>query len=542
MSPAKYSCTPRLSRNWDFSALFLFGFFATICLVTMSDYGMSWDEWFRWRGGQEKLLYYKDLFGLNDLMASHRAKTDNYPGLFDLSVAMINEYLGISLFHAGHSLSLGFGFLTVLAVWLLTRSVAGSRAGFLAIFFLILMPRFYGHQFFNPKDIPFACTYVWAIFAITCFLFQAPRPGWKVTLFLGASIGLCLSTRIGAIILFLYLGAVCLWLICRETSESPSGLRIKTFVDSTIGLLARCSIVGVIAFSVLAIWWPYSHSNPIARTLEVFITISDYPWDGPVLFFGDFIRASELPRSYILVWIGITLPPIIIFSMIISLAFSLRSLGKVFIEWRNSVYGLIGLIVLAVLFPLTYVILKNSTLYDGMRHLLFILPMIAILSAIGINSILENFRRITLRVASWVSIIGLAGWSIIPMVNLHPYQYVYFNPLIGGLKGATGRFETEYWATANREAVKLLQSYLQSEYPSDFRPKVFSAIPALLSRYFFPDHWIPVDDPQDADFFISTTRLNLDRELIGEQIIAVERNASNFAVVKKLNSTPSSFE
>jgi hypothetical protein len=46
----------------------------------------------------------------------------------------------------------------------------------------------------------------------------------------------------------------------------------------------------------------------------------------------------------------------------------------------------------------------------------------------------------------------VAGWQ------LHPYEYIYYNNFIGGIKGAHGRFELDYWGTSYREAAEYVNS------------------------------------------------------------------------------------
>ena len=36
-------------------------------------------------------------------------------------------------------------------------------------------------------------------------------------------------------------------------------------------------------------------------------------------------------------------------------------------------------------------------------------------------------------------------------VSYHPYEYIYFNELVGGGKGATGNFEVDYWAAVTKK-------------------------------------------------------------------------------------------
>jgi hypothetical protein len=48
------------------------------------------------------------------------------------------------------------------------------------------------------------------------------------------------------------------------------------------------------------------------------------------------------------------------------------------------------------------------------------------------------------------------------MVRIHPYQYVAYNSLIGGLPGAAGRFELDYWDTSFAEATKALAVHVST--------------------------------------------------------------------------------
>ena len=63
-----------------------------VMAFTVSDYGVSWDETFRWSGGDAKLRYYEALFsGDFNQAAALRQKTDHYPGLFDLPLTLYRK-------------------------------------------------------------------------------------------------------------------------------------------------------------------------------------------------------------------------------------------------------------------------------------------------------------------------------------------------------------------------------------------------------------------------------------------------------------------
>ena len=56
-------------------------------------------------------------------------------------------------------------------------------------------------------------------------------------------------------------------------------------------------------------------------------------------------------------------------------------------------------------------------------------------------------------------IVALA-WDASTLVRLHPYQYLFYNPLVGGLEGASGRYVTDYWVNIMPEAVEDLEAYV----------------------------------------------------------------------------------
>jgi hypothetical protein len=69
--------------------------------------------------------------------------------------------------------------------------------------------------------------------------------------------------------------------------------------------------------------------------------------------------------------------------------------------------------------------------------------------------------------ASLIFAAGIAS-PVVEMVRLHPYQYTYFNHLIGGVAGARPYFMVDYWglsmAQASRDLSKLL--YDRGEKPA----------------------------------------------------------------------------
>ena len=96
-------------------------------------------------------------------------------------------------------------------------------------------------------------------------------------------------------------------------------------------------------------------------------------------------------------------------------------------------------------------------------------------------------------------------------VSLASYEYTFFNTLVGGLAGAHGRFETEYWATSYKEAVQRIEASLdrESENHPPYRIDVFKAYTSA-SVFVRQPNFIDAGSVAQgkADFYVVTTRTN----------------------------------
>ncbi len=107
----------------------------------------------------------------------------------------------------------------------------------------------------------------------------------------------------------------------------------------------------------------------------------------------------------------------------------------------------------AALLPIALIILRNSMVYDGIRHVLFAYMPMVVLAASGWAGLLAHGRR-------WLRVGGLAllvaGLANVLAFNVrsYPNQAVYVNELAGGPSGAFGRYELDYWGNCVLQAVK----------------------------------------------------------------------------------------
>jgi hypothetical protein len=82
------------------------------------------------------------------------------------------------------------------------------------------------------------------------------------------------------------------------------------------------------------------------------------------------------------------------------------------------------------------------------------------LAGCGVAAAFERARGRPARVRVGLQL-ALAALVLEPIVwyaRAHPYQYVYFNPLVGGLSRASRSYETDYWGLSLREAAEWMSA------------------------------------------------------------------------------------
>jgi hypothetical protein len=122
---------------------------------------------------------------------------------------------------------------------------------------------------------------------------------------------------------------------------------------------------------------------------------------------------------------------------------------------------LVVLVWLWFLLPVATVMIGRVPIYNNFRHLLFALPPAFIIMGYGAWKLFEVLRSPLLRAG--MVVVALAP-GIVGIVRLHPYEYIYYNELVGGVRGAEGLFALDYWCTSFREAMAFVN---QAAEPGD---------------------------------------------------------------------------
>jgi hypothetical protein len=282
------------------------------------------------------------------------------------------------------------------------------------------------------------------------------------------------------------------------------------------------------------LFWPWAQTDPIENPLRALAFFSHQTFPFYTLFDGQFVPASDLPWTYLPTYIALALP-----ELVLVLLFSVPVVAVVALwrgNFRLSREEALASFVLAIgiVFPVAYAIVIKAVLFDGMRHFIFILPLIAVAAAVAADWGLDLLSRFPYRRPVWgvLALYGCAHISI--MVMLHPDQYIYYNAFVGGVEGAQHKFKLDYWANSYAEAVQGLEDYLRTEYDADFEDHEFTVAvcgPPISAGYYFPPNFRFVRDHARADFFIAFTKDNCQQSLPGRPIYRVARMGALLSLV-----------
>ena len=167
------------------------------------------------------------------------------------------------------------------------------------------------------------------------------------------------------------------------------------------------------------------------------------------------------------------------------------------------------LLLLWCFLPLARYLSPKTGVLDGIRHFEEVLFPIASIAALGVVHLGKQLliKRIKIkRVRQWVITI-LASciflFLAIPLIRYHPFQITYFNELVGGVWGAYGKYDLDYWGGSQKYAI----SWVNTHVPKNANVNIVMA--GNVAGTYLRDDLIPklnVTDFLHAEYVIVLNR------------------------------------
>ena len=518
-----------------------------IGLLIVRDFGLSYDEPDYYLYAQNTVDAYKSFFALAYLPTFGPHDLPNYGPAFVIFPELVIRFLKLlfpnlrveNVWHFSYFFLFQLGGL---CLYTLARRWFDRWSAWGVLLLYTSQPLLWGHAFMNPKDIPFMVFFLFTIWSgfrladslgaqnIDISLAHQREPQSK----LERTKPLLPHFRVKESLPFfrspkLILAGILLGMTMSIRLLGPlPGLIVILYLAFTLGQQSLPVIVAYVVCATVTMFftWPYLWPNPIGHWMDSLVLMVNFPWPGHILFNGRFYNPEKLPISYLPTLLNIQLTEsllILIYIGFIVLVFSILV--------RRLKLDFFLVVVVGALLPLIGLILSRATMYDNFRQILFLIPPLILLAGLALNSIFSVLRPVALRLTL---LLILAFPGIYAIIRLHPYQYVYYNSLIGGTAGALRRFELDYWFTAYSEAAR----WLNKNVPADAR--IGGDGPTyLLEPYLQPGLKLQDINNTDkqVDYFISTSRYNQDLTSYPDAkvIHSIERDGAILTVIKQLS-------
>lgn len=505
------------------------------------DYGLTWDEPYFYSYGDALGYAYNPvnwLSGHFDLNNSYGISGDDHktrgPAYLFLARTFVYglETLGSDSASAWHLINFLFFQLGIYFLYRLARHWLQTPAAFATTLLFSTQPLLWGHAFINPKDPPFLTFFLASVCLgfemVDQILDETNTQKQKIFSVLLAALALGIATSIrvlgplAGLLVFIYFLALIL-----QNKKMTSAPLWRLFIA-----------YGVVAMLVMLITWPYLWEDPLVNFINVFRFMSDNPTNLAVLFHGQVYRANALPLRYLPFMLLTTLTEPVWFLFIVGVAAAYWQVWK---KQQTNYIVSITLIFLWLMILIVYVLAIRPAIYDGFRHFLFILPPVFIFIGFAFQFTFEQFKR--------VKFLGLGDkWlragilfilifpSVISAIQLHPYEYTYYNSFVGGTDGAFRSYETDYWLTCYKDAVQQLEHKISAPTTLFVKREAYVAAPYADNNLQIIDLRGELSQVKSGNYVLVNTRTNEDKTTFKDApiVIEIKRGNATFCIVRQI--------
>jgi len=481
-------------------------------LATAADYGVTIDEFNTNDYGPKALAWYTSGFADRSHFETVEFSLWYYGPWFQMLTAAVQSLGLADPLAIRHALTFTVGLAGIAALYPVARLSFGRWVGPAAIAICLSTGYLYGNLFFAPIDIPFLAAMCWAILAIMA-MGRTIVPTWPATIGAGLAIGLALATRTGGIITHAYLAGVLALAALEAVASMGPAAR-----PAVLRIALRGAAAIVLAWIVAIALWPWLQvGNPFTQFKTAYSFFASIPTEFEFDHWGRRLLTTALPWSYVPEqWLA-RLPLGVLALLAAAVLLGLRTA----LQWlrlaasgalRDGVLTLarsrnVLLVWVAAAAPVGFLMVTHATVYDGVRHTLFVLPMLALLAGWALVRVFRTLGRG--RVVAGALATAYGGALIANLAILHPLEYIATNALAGGTAGAYGRFELDYWSAAATEALRRLEHRLDRAGAfARGRPGILVCIPyrEYMTGVMLDPRWRLELDADKADFVIESER------------------------------------
>jgi hypothetical protein len=382
----------------------------------------------------------------------------------------------------------------------------GYKGGLLTLFLITFDPNLLAHAGVAATDLGAALFILLALYTLWRWL---RRPTWRRWIWAGLALGLAQAAKLSAVLLLPVQGLLVLLFALRIGNSHPSPIGFEgQGLGARNAVLRFAFYVGMVFLAALVLWALYGFEiGPIPESgSDLLVPAASHavPWlrlrghmqSGHAAFLMGHVSHRGW-WYYFPVALMLKTPIPILLAWLAGLITLLPGLRR---RWRDELALL--------LFPALYFGSSlQSTLNIGYRHLLPILPLLAV-STGRLATFIKTKWRLAL-LAPW----GL--WLAVDSVTLYPHYLTYFNALAGGPEGGY-----RYLVDSNTDWGQALKDLARFQDDHDIE-SVFLSMFTFLDPAIYGVRYQPMTpmhgntpavfpsrfNPPPGDYVISTTTL-----------------------------------
>ncbi len=471
-----------LRKYWKLLLILFASLYLLMHLLIANDYSISWDFHHVFFAG-----LYHHRHPVTPAMVDNLPFTDPDPrkmvetpfGPLESYIPVASyvtffENLHILPFDTAYNLpTVIVGVFGVFILFLFMREAFTLPVALISALFLAFYPRYFGDLHTNVKDVPTAVFFTATIW----FLWRSVNYRRLIDVVIASLLfAITFNFKVNAISIP---AIALLWITFILLTKGKTLLKHPISKEKLKSMLIPGGffiLAPLLAFTIWAVFW----KNPINHLVYLFRFFQDNTENIEVIFFGKwFCSAVNVPWYYPYGYLAIVTPLPILVSIVAGfIVLSVKAIKK-------NPHAL--LLLLWFFIPLARYLSPKIGVIDGIRHFEeVIFPLMAIggVGAVTLGqkvwqSTMTKAKKIFVIIAvSAVSVIAL----IIPIFTYHPYELSYFNELVGGLPGAVGKFDIDYWGVSQKEAVL----WLNAHTPAD--SKIYITMSSdVAGKYLRPD-------------------------------------------------------
>ena len=476
------------------STLIIYSFY---CSITI---GPTYDEFAHYKNGENLFNYlfsfgrreyvdpiYFYHFGLYDFLGSFFSKnfTSNY------------------IVESHHILNLIFSTFSIIGIYQVAKKLFNKKIAKIAFLISFVNPIIFGHFSINPKDAIIAFSYIWILYLAIKYVEKQEsfddRINYLIYLTLLISLGLSIRLTFVFILFPIFIVLLCEIIFLKKKITFSF---IKFFFD--------LFIIIIFSFVITIFFWPDAHPDlfrlPFELINKYFVSFFSSNFGLPYgLINGEFYLTQNTPKNYIFIFLLYKMPIYIILSLFLLPFFILykKFLNKEFSSHKNLIY-----VFIQIFFPISLIVISGTSLNDGLRYILYIIPFICLASSISIFYVF-NSKYFFYKFLRFIFIL-LFAYNFVIFIQLTPYQYTFINSLNGKFSNNLNKFENDYWGASIKELLVRANDKNIFDKKKYYKIATCGLHSSIVKFYLNKDfdieyNFVNTDEEYDYIFFINRT-------------------------------------